>query len=254
MKASILHPNGLFTIDLSKAIDLSIPISNDNGPRAWGQKNVGISPVQDGEWTGSVAAGAAVNFNEIRLNPHAQTTHTECLGHITQQACSLNQILLSSLYFTAELVSIEPQKDQDDAVIFESQLRQQLTHKNTEVVIIRTLPNPASKKTHNYSGTNPPYLHYKAAEYLRKLGVMHLLVDLPSVDKEKDSGKLLAHKAFWQVTDTQNLNKDARTNSSITELIYVPDAVADGLYLLNIQTMPIENDAAPSRPLLFNIE
>ncbi|MBU2525685.1 MAG: cyclase family protein [Bacteroidetes bacterium] len=254
MKASILHPTGHFTIDLTKAIDLSIPITNDKGPRAWGQKNAAINPVQEGVWTGSVAAGATVNFNEIQLNPHAQTTHTECLGHITQQAYSLNQILLSSLYFTAELVSIEPQKDQDDLVILESQLRQQLTYKTTEALIIRTLPNPVSKKTHNYSGTNPPYLHYKAAKYLRKLGIKHLLVDLPSVDKEKDSGKLLTHKTFWQVTDTQNLNKNARTSDTITELIYVPNSVADGLYLLNIQTMPIENDAAPSRPLLFKIE
>ncbi|MDT8415217.1 MAG: cyclase family protein [Flavobacteriaceae bacterium] len=254
MKATIQHPNGPFTIDLTKAIDLSIPITHDKGPRAWGQKNATISPVQEGAWTGRVATGATVNFNEIRLNPHAQTTHTECLGHITQQTYSLNQIVLSSLYFTAELVSIKPQKDQDDAVISESQLRQQLTYKNTEAVIIRTLPNPISKKTHNYSGTNPPYLHYKAAEYLRKLGIKHLLVDLPSVDKEKDSGKLLAHKAFWRVTDTQNLNKDACTNDTITELIYVPNTVADGLYLLNIQTMPVENDAAPSRPLLFKIE
>jgi hypothetical protein len=39
-----------------------------------------------------------------------------------------------------------------------------------------------------------------AALFLRKRN-QHLLIDLPSVDKEKDEGKLLAHKAFGNVTD-----------------------------------------------------
>jgi hypothetical protein len=65
-------------------------------------------------------------------------------------------------------------------------------------------------------------------------GIQHLLIDLPSVDKEKDEGKLLAHKAFWNVTDVNDLNLDARLEATITEMIYVPDNVADGSYLLNL--------------------
>jgi hypothetical protein len=55
-------------------------------------------------------------------------------------------------------------------------------------------------------------------------GIQHLLIDLPS-DKEKDEGKLLAHKAFWNVTDVNDLNLDARLEATITEMIYVPDNV-----------------------------
>jgi kynurenine formamidase len=43
-----------------------------------------------------------------------------------------------------------------------------------------------------------------AALFLHESGIKHLLIDLPSVDKEKDEGKLLAHKAFWNVTDVKN--------------------------------------------------
>jgi hypothetical protein len=71
--------------------------------------------------------------------------------------------------------------------------------------------------------------------FLRESGIQHLLIDLPSVDKEKDEGKLLAHKAFWNVTDVNDLNLDARLEATITEMIYVPDNVADGSYLLNLQ-------------------
>jgi hypothetical protein len=62
------------------------------------------------------------------------------------------------------------------------------------------------------------------------------LIDLPSVDKEKDEGKLLAHKAF-ECDDVNDLNLDARLDATITEMIYVPDNVPDGSYLLNLQLL-----------------
>jgi hypothetical protein len=40
------------------------------------------------------------------------------------------------------------------------------------------------------------------------------LIDLPSVDKEKDEGNLPQHKSFWNVTDVKNLNQDARLNDN----------------------------------------
>jgi hypothetical protein len=74
---------------------------------------------------------------------------------------------------------------------------------------------------------------------------------LPSVDREEDQGKLLAHKAFWNVKNTQELNPDARLSCTITELIFVPDAIQDGTYLLNLQIASFENDASPSKPVLY---
>ena len=74
--------------------------------------------------------------------------------------------------------------------------------------------------------------------------VKHILVDLPSVDKEVDGGLLEAHHAFWRVPD------HPRHGCTITELIHVPDSAPDGLYLLNLQVAPMENDAAISRPVL----
>jgi kynurenine formamidase len=58
-----------------------------------------------------------------------------------------------------------------------------------------------------YSNTNPPYLEEDAARFIRESGIKHS-IDLPSVDKEND--EVVAHKAFWNVTDVNNLNADAR--------------------------------------------
>ena len=92
-----------------------------------------------------------------------------------------------------------------------------------------------------------------AATFIREIGIQHLLIDLPSVDREEDEGKLLAHKAFWNVKNVDVLNVDARLNCTITEMIYVDDTFSDGSYILNLQIASFENDASPSKPILYKI-
>jgi kynurenine formamidase len=151
------------------------------------------------------------------------------------------------------LISIQPEKHGDDYVITKNQVEKALNGKTPEALIIRTLPNLESKKSLKYSNTNPPYLAEDAAIFIREMEIHHLLIDLPSVDKEHDEGKLLAHKAFWNVKNVDNLNEDARLNCTITEMIFVPNEVKDGSYLLNIQIASFENDASPSKPILYAI-
>jgi arylformamidase len=247
MLATIKAHNTSFTIDLLKPIDISIPLTDTSkNPLAWYLEKPDISPVKLGDWVGKVSEGAAVNFNNISFNPHAHGTHTECLGHITKEFYSVNNAL-SNFFFIAEIVTIIPTLVDQDQVLLLEDISEKLKNIKAQAVIIRTLPNMAAKKSRKYSNTNWPYLDYKAAAYLRDLGVQHVLIDLPSVDKEKDDGALLAHKAFW------NIPEAPRTNATITEFIYVPDSIKDGAYVLNLQLAPFENDAAPSRPVLYQM-
>jgi kynurenine formamidase len=243
-----------FNIDLSKPIDISLPLSNtDANPIAWYIEKPVIEPVKFENWTGKVSEGSSTNFNNIFFNPHGHGTHTECLGHITHDFYSINQCL-KQFFFMAELVSISPEERNDDFIITKSQIENSLNGKTPEAIIIRTLSNNSDKKSKNYSHTNPPYLLEEAATYIREIGIKHLLIDLPSVDREEDEGKLLAHKAFWNVKNTTILNDDARLDCTITELIYVEDSVSDGTYLLNLQIASFENDASPSKPVLYAIQ
>jgi len=250
MKATI---NNNIEIDLSKPIDISIPLSNtDKNPIAWYIEKPEIEPVKFGDWIGKVSEGSSTNFNNIFFNPHGHGTHTECLGHITREFYSINQCL-KQFFFTAELISIPPEDINEDLVITKNQIEKALNGKTPEAIIIRTLPNLESKKYKNYSKTNPPYLAEEAAIYIREIGIQHLLIDLPSVDREEDEGKLLAHKAFWNVKNVNNLNDDARLNCTITEMIFVEDTIQDGNYILNLQIASFENDASPSKPILYKI-
>jgi kynurenine formamidase len=243
-----------YQIDLSKPIDISIPLSNTNeNPIAWYIEKPEIEPVVFGDWIGSVKKGASTNFNNIFFNPHGHGTHTECLGHITREFYSINQCL-KQFFFTAELISVEPENSNSDLIITKEQIEKVVKGKISQAIIIRTLPNSASKKHKNYSNTNPPYLSEEAAIFIRKIGIQHLLIDLPSVDREEDEGKLLAHKAFWNVKNVDKLNDDARLNCTITEMIFVEDKIQDGSYILNLQITSFENDASPSKPIIFKIE
>jgi kynurenine formamidase len=246
--------NNIFEIDLSKPIDISIPLSNTHAnPIAWYIEKPTIEPVKFGNWIGKVSEGSSTNFNNIFFNPHGHGTHTECLGHITREFYSINQCL-KQFFFTAELISIEPENINGDKIITKEQIEKGLSGKTPEAIIIRTLPNSETKKHTNYSKTNPPYFLEEAAIFIRKSGIKHLLIDLPSVDREEDEGRLLAHKAFWNVKDVNNLNEDARLDCTITEMIFVDDSVKDGSYILNLQMAPFENDASPSKPILFKVE
>ncbi len=255
MKTIITFNEKTFEIDLSKPLDISIPVSNTNqNPIAWYLEKPIIEPVVMGSWVGKVSEGnSSTNFNNIFFNPHGHGTHTECLGHITNDFFSVNEAL-KTFFFKAKLITILPENVGDDFVIQKYQLENIFSKNEIQALVIRTLPNDLEKKSRNYSNTNPPFLSEDAAIFITEMGINHLLVDLPSVDKEHDEGKLLAHKAFWNVLDVKNLNATARFDATITEMVFVDNKIADGDYVLNLQMASFENDASPSKPVLYALK
>jgi len=238
--------NTEYSIDLSKPLDISIPLkSGKDNPNAWYIDPPKIEPVTMGDWVGNVKHGASTNFNNIAFNPHAHGTHTECVGHITEEFFSINDCL-KTFFFTAEVITVLPEKINGDFIITKKVLQNNI-QSNPESLVIRSLPNTTDKLTRQYSHTNPPYLEESATIYLRELGINHLLIDQPSVDKEEDGGTLLSHNAFW------NTAGEKRMNATITEFIYVANEIEDGRYILNLQIASFHNDASPSKPVLYKI-
>jgi arylformamidase len=247
MLATIQYNSKKYQIDFSQPLDISIPLrASKTNVNAWYIDEPKIEPVKDGEWIASVSEGACINFNNIFFNPHGHGTHTECVGHITEKVHSINENL-KQFFFLAEVVTIPPEKINGDFVISKKQLQYALGNKKRDAIVIRTIPNTKEKLSMQYSHTNPAYLLEEAAIYLKEKEIKHLLIDLPSVDKEKDDGELLAHNAFW------NTNGKLRMDATITEFIFVPNTVDDGTYFLNLQIAPFENDASPSKPVLYKI-
>lgn len=241
-------------IETDEPLDISIPmVEGAENLRAWYVDPPRMEPVRANGFVGAVEEGGAVNFRNIFFNPHGHGTHTECLGHITKVVYSVNDVL-TKFMCKAQVISIKPEiihnkeYNEQDLVITKEQLDQVKWDESIEALIIRTIPNQDQKTHKDYSATNPPYLSLDCLETIDSLGIKHLLIDLPSVDRESDGGKLEFHHGFWKVPHNPDHER------TITELIFVENTIEDGTYILELQMAPFVNDASPSRPVLYKIK
>jgi kynurenine formamidase len=147
------------------------------------------------------------------------------------------------------LIQISPAQEGNDLVIRPEHFEKlrKFGPKSIEALIIQT-DRTQTNLNKDFSESNPPYIDAASIELIDYLGVQHLLIDLPSVDREKDEGKLAFHHAFWKIPSNPQKNK------TITEMISVPRDVHEGWYALNLQVASFYNDAAPSRPIMYKME
>lgn len=246
-----------FTFDGSKPIDISIPL-NFNGPQpnAYRVQDATAEACVSGDLVGDTRRGGSCNFERYSLIPHCNGTHTECVGHITNERISVRDCL-QDVFMPALLTSVPPSGD-DPIITRESIEKSFSTYQDQDgsllALIVRTLPNDDSKLTREYTDIIPPYFSADAMQSVVDHGITHLLVDMPSIDRIYDEGKLANHRIFWDVeTRKFELNENSRKNATVTEMIYVPNEIEDGEYMLNLQIAPFASDASPSRPLLFRL-
>lgn len=255
----------MFELDGSGPLDISIPLEfNGEQPNAYGVEPARSEPCKAGDLVGDTRLGGSCNFERYTLIPHCNGTHTECVGHITNKRISV-QSCLQDVFVTATLITVEPcyalETDETYSIAIDPADRV-ITRKHLEAakivanraLIIRTLPNDDRKRKRRYLDPVPAYFTTEAMQFVAESGCTHLLVDLPSIDRLFDDGHLSNHRIFWNVEPKCfEVTAGTRRESTITELIYVPNSIEDGPYILNLQIAPFATDATPSRPLLFRI-
>lgn len=259
--------NRSFSIDTSEPIVISIPvIFNGDQPNTYNVEKASAEAYVSGEFVGDTRRGGGCNFEVYRIIPHCNGTHTECVGHISFERIFVNRVMTDS-FIPATLISVEPQrsgdtvdsyippKNKNDLIISRKILEEKLFNADKdflEALIIRTLPNDDSKKHRNYMNYIPAYFSLDAMKYISELNVDHLLLDIPSVDRTFDEGKLSAHHIFWNVPfESHEVNANDHSMKTITEMIYAGNEVEDGIYMASIQIPDFRSDAAPSRILLY---
>ncbi|MGC3982529.1 MAG: cyclase family protein [Steroidobacteraceae bacterium] len=237
------------------ALDISIPLRFDTTQlQAYGAPAAQAETYAIGNFIGDVARGGSCNCQRYHITPHCNGTHTESVGHVTRDAHAVNALAQSGLML-ARLITVDPATQASGDRVIRLQDMQSTANPDltTSALIVRTLPNTTDKLTRNYDAGNPPaYFEPTVLAWLAEIGIEHLLVDVPSVDRMDDGGHLLAHRAFWGLPAGETFAAHAqRPQATITELIYVPTEISDGDYLLSLQLAPFVSDATPSRPLLF---
>ena len=267
---SAVNINGQsFCVDLDSPNDISIPI-NFFGPQLnyFNVPKATANPYNNGYIVGNTKEGGGCNFDIISFIPHCSTTHTECVGHIVDENIFINKINLNKLK-TALLVSIEPEigiekselkpkhYSELDRIISGTLIKNKIKDysNSAEVLVIRTMPNFSKKSIMKYNEDNiPPYFTISAIKQIIEAGFKHICIDLPSLDRAIDGGELICHHLFWGIPQKKhNILDSEPSQNTITELVFVPDNIIDGIYLINLQVSNLSLDAAPSRPVLFPI-
>ena len=267
MKIYVKESGRSFEIDTAGGIDISVPvIFGGEQPNTYDVPKASAKAFESGNFIGDTRRGGGCNFEEYSIIPHCNGTHTECVGHISYDRIHVNNFV-SNLLIPSTLITVEPEsaesttdsydppKEAGDRLITENSLKEKLTAVDRfflEGLIIRTLPNSSDKKSRRYSKNLPPFFSLEAMKFIRSLEVNHLLLDIPSVDRTFDEGKLNAHHIFWDVEagshEVSAGNCSART---VTEMIFADDSIPDGNYFASIHIPNFTADAAPSRVLLF---
>ncbi|MFQ5628485.1 MAG: cyclase family protein [bacterium] len=270
MKLTIDIAGKSYLVDWAHPIDLSIPLQfSGDQPCFFHAPPASVQPYTAGNFTGDTRQGGSCNVEEYRLIPHCNGTHTECVGHIARERISLHTTLKQA-FIPAILLSLEsrlaadidesysPAIEPDDMLITADCLQKTLRSYNPaflEALIIRTIPNDSNKISRNYSKEPAPFFSLEAISLIRNIGIEHLLVDLPSLDRADDNGEMSAHHIFWDVTQgSHEVDPQNHTLKTITEMIYVPEHISDGIYLLNLQIPAFVADAAPSRPVILPLQ
>ncbi len=267
MKLQFSIASARYEIDAAHPIDISIPLNfNGEQPNHFGAEPAVAQALEMGGFIGDTRRGGSCNVEIYRFIPHCNGTHTECAGHITGERISVGEVL-RDCFIPATLVTVQPleaaqtsdtyqpAKQVGDKLITRDILETALQNSSGEFLeglVIRTLPNDASKKSRRYAETPPPFFSLEAMRFLAGLPLKHLLVDIPSLDRMFDEGQMNVHRIFWNIPPASRaLTVESRPDRTVTEMIYVPDAVTDGQYVASIHIPPFVADAAPSKISLF---
>lgn len=269
----VLSSGDCYRVD-GEAIEIAIPMDFEGAQaRAFGMPVARRSVVRGGDFVGARRLGGAVNCNQVILIPHGNGTHTESAGHIMVEANPVGDLAGAALQLSLVVqVDVERlgssgesyggESDEEDRVITARSLKGVVKRWESEglvesvealVVGIKGAEKPAYCA--DFSGTNPPYFTREAMEWIVGRGIRHLLVELPSVDREEDGGTVPNHHLYFEGTlKAPGAVSPGRNGATITEMIYLPERVAEGLYALSLRFARWNEDAAPSRPILYRLE
>jgi len=255
MEFTLIHNQKSFNVDLASATCLAIPYDyNGRQPNFYDVPKGEAKPLITEGFNGQVNGTTGCDVMVINQNIHCTGTHTECAGHIRNENIFIHNVLSPGFILT-ELISVTPVKwseteesyhcpvDPEEWVITKEMI-QRSEQTSTNGLVIRTLPNSEEKLTRTYKSANTPFFTTDSVEYINELGVCHLVVDLPTIDKYDDGGQLGNHHEFFE--------EKPPFQKTITELAYIPESLNDGQYFMEIEIPAMQLDAAPSRPFLFN--
>jgi kynurenine formamidase len=254
-------------VDLAAGEPVAVPLDPHTGhPSFFMTEHARVRPLRSGLFLGDMSQGGSCNVEMFEMVPHCHGTHTECIGHavperrtvqstIYQRPCAARLVTVAGIRASRTAESYPVEQQSDELLITRKELRAAVSDVvsiGVEALVIRTRPNDPGKLTRDYSKfSHFPVLSSEAMHWLAVQPLKHLLIDTPSLDRGDDQGRLANHRTWWGLDATVPEDDTDASMRSVTEMIYVPSRIRDGLYWLHIELSPLVSDATPSRPVLY---
>lgn len=196
------------------------------------------------------------NVNVLQYCPH-KITHFETAAHVMAweanppSAIAIPRRYLSGVAYLADFSDLPKQPG---SLLQASQITKKLEGLVLPVSIL-ALKTPASKLPEHYNFTNKdfPALSEGAARAIHDYSsgntrINCLILDLPSIDQEKDEGKLLAHRAFFGLPRTGFTGK-IKEKRALVELAWF-SGLDEGYYYITVTPARFQANAVHTEVIL----
>ncbi|MDX1380549.1 MAG: cyclase family protein [Xanthomonadales bacterium] len=275
MNLELEHGGHRWRVALQRGVDLSIPLgAGADMPEFFIGGTMTAETLRAGDFHADTREGGSCNVTRFELTPHCHGTHTEGIGHITHERAAV-QTTVDSRPCVALLATVtpEPAERSDDeyhcalepgeplisAAELERAVAGAVARQPVDVpfdaLVLRARPLQRPLPVRDYN-QDPyyPLLSVAAMRWLSEQPIRHLLIEMPSLDRAEDGGRLGNHRLFWGLPAGFDEVEAADPGRSITEMVRVPDELEDGLHWLEPGLSPLQSDATPSRPMLYPLE
>ena len=94
--------------DFARPLSIAIPLDfGGPQPSCFDAPPASARPFEAGGFVGDTRAGGSCNCELLTLAPHCNGTHTECVGHVTEERIAVTDCVKGGMVF-ALLVSLAP--------------------------------------------------------------------------------------------------------------------------------------------------
>src|SRR5436190_11812541 len=105
--------NEKYFIESSRPIDISIPLDfYGEQPNTYNVDNAWAKAYESGDFIGDTRRGGSCNFDEYKLIAHCNGTHTECVGHISDERIAISETL-KDVFIPSVLITVQPESEKN---------------------------------------------------------------------------------------------------------------------------------------------
>lgn len=250
--------------DLSQPIDLTTPVVPGGAqPDAFGLPRATATPFRAGTFVGDTRQGGPVNCAVLTVAPHGNGTHAESAAHVSHAAPPVDATV-SIDHLVATIVTVPLRRlgdtpdaalaaDRDDELVLarDDIDRAVARHGGFRDALVVRHDGRSALERRAWSELSPPYPTDDAMDLLAASSLRMLALDVPSVDRAVDAGRLRNHRVWWGLPGEGHDAVPLRPERLIVEMAALPDHLDDGVYLLGVAVPHIALDALPARVVVW---